>query len=152
MVERGVFFPLLLGKGLCPAPWSSVVASLWRSALLGVGSAVSVTALGDVALGQIYLKAELGGVEVLATVASLGAALVGKSHPSLPAGWPSFPQSQLQFSICPINLLPLHRLPSIRDILLQISGLASPPREPPSRAILHSTHHQPQYSNMIVTD
>lgn len=36
-----------------------------------------MTALGDVALGQIYLEAELGGAEVLATVAPLGAALVG---------------------------------------------------------------------------
>lgn len=51
--------------------------SLWPPAPSGIGSAVSVTALGDVALGQIYLEAELGGAEVLATVAPLGAALVG---------------------------------------------------------------------------
>ena len=98
--------------------------SLQRSAPLGVGSALSVTALGDVALGQIYVKAELGGAEVLATVAPLGAALVAKSRPILPAGWPSSPWSQLQFSICLINLLPLYRLLSTRDILPQISGLA----------------------------
>lgn len=122
------------------------MVSLWRSAPLGVGSALSVTALGDVALGQIYLKAELGGAEVLATVAPLGAALVAKSHPILPAGWPSFPRSQLQFSICPINLLPLYRLPSVRDILPQISGLASSSQVPQAvtLCVIHIINHNVQ--------